>query len=44
MEVNHAGKVFDGNRTDIARLMTQNNFEFVKSIGNDDLFTKIYPS
>ena len=44
VEVNHAGKVFDGNRTHISRLMTQNGFDFVQSIGNDDLFVKIYPS
>ena len=40
VEINHAGKIFDGSREDIKELMENNGYDFVTTVHIDDIFMK----
>ena len=40
VEINHAGKIFDGTREDIKELLENNGYSFVTTVHIDDIFMK----
>ena len=41
VEVQHAGKVFDGHETDISQLLIGHGYEFRQKAGHDSFFAKM---